>query len=159
MPGVVKVLSGEDLDPRNNLADLGDASVAYANLTGNSAAVDVTIAIAAGAANVNAATITVTDANGATVAGVHALTVWLSEAATGIGLSADSYSGGLAATTGTILTEHVADKCALVLTAATGIAVLTLTDTAKPADQYWVVQKPVGGDLVVSAATGALWGA
>jgi hypothetical protein len=46
-----------------------------------------------------------------------------------------------------------------VATAATGIFVATLTASAKPADQYVAIKKPIGAALVVSVASGVLWGA
>lgn len=119
----------------------------------------VTIAIAAGATNSFDATITVKDAKGNTVAAVHNLEVWISEAATGIGLTADSYSGAVTASTGAVLTALTAKKHLIVSTAATGIAVINAVDSAKPADQYVVVKNPIGGTVTVSAASGTSWGA
>ena len=102
-------------------------------------------------------TITVVDAAGATVAAAHNLEIWMSEAVTGLGLTADTYSGDLTATTGTIFVEHVAKKHWTVQTAATGIFAGTLVDSANPADQYVTVKKPVGGAFSVSAASGVNW--
>jgi hypothetical protein len=115
--------------------------------------------LAATAANGMDITITAKDAAGTTVAAAHQLEFWMSEAATGIGLTGDTYSGDLVATTGAILSAHTAKKHWSVSTAATGIFVATLTADAKPADQYVAIKKPVGAALVVSAASGALWGA
>jgi hypothetical protein len=119
----------------------------------------VTIALAAGAANTMGITITVRDLAGAVVPAVHNLEIWMSEAATGIGLTADTYSGDLTATTGAILSAHTAKKHWSVVTAATGIFAASLVDTAKPADQYVVARRPAGAGVVVSAASGTSWGA
>jgi hypothetical protein len=102
-------------------------------------------------------TITVKDAAGSTVAAVHQLEFWISEATTGIGLTADSYSGDLTATVGSILSAHTAKKHWSVATAATGIFKATLVASANPADQYVAVKNPVGAGLVVSAASGTNW--
>lgn len=135
------------------------------NVGGNDIPSTVSIATAAGGANVWTVTITVKDAAGNTVTGVQALDVWISEAATGIGTTADTYSTGLAASTGTILDfgggGAAATPTGIVhcLTAASGILVLTVTATAKPADQYVCVRNPIGAGFVVSSASGTDWGA
>jgi len=102
-------------------------------------------------------TITAKDAAGNTVTGVHNLEIWMSEAATGIGLTADTYSGDLTASVGAILSAQTAKKHWSVVTASTGIFTATLVDSANPADQYVAVRKPLGGALVVSAASGTNW--
>lgn len=118
----------------------------------------VTIAIAASATTDGMdITVTVKDGRGNTVAGVFELEMWMSEAATGIGLTADAYSGDLTATTGAILSALTAKKHWKVVTAATGIFAATLVDTANPADQYVVVAKPMTGRLIVSAVSGTNW--
>jgi hypothetical protein len=135
------------------------ASAADLNaLAGVATTVSVSL-LAATAANGMDITITAKDAAGTTVAEAHQLEFWMSEAATGIGLTGDDYSGDLVATTGVILSAHTAKKHWSVSTAATGIFVATLTDDAKPADQYVAIKKPVGAALVVSAASGTTWGA
>jgi len=135
--------------------DFGKILAEYADALNNT----VTVALAAGAANTMGITITVKDGNGATVAGVHQLEFWMSEATTGIGLTADAYSGDLTASVGAILSAHTAKKHWSVVTAATGIFTAALVDTAKPADQYVAVRRPTGGKVFVSAASGANWGA
>lgn len=102
-------------------------------------------------------TVTVKDAEGNTVAGVHNLEMYMSEAATGIGITADTYSGDLTATTGAIISALTAKKHWSVVTAATGIFAATLVASANPADQYVVVKKPLGSGVVVSAASGTNW--
>jgi hypothetical protein len=103
-------------------------------------------------------TVTSVDASGTTVTGVQQLDLWMSESSTGVGLTADTYSGSLVATTGSILETITAKKHFTVLTAASGIFVGSLTDTAEPADQYVVVRRPIGASLKVSAASGTNWG-
>jgi len=102
-------------------------------------------------------TVTVQDAQGATIADVFTLDLWMSEASTGIGLTADTYSGTLTAGTGAILDTHTAKKHFVVQTAATGVFVGTLVDSANPADQYVAVRHPLTGRNVVSAVSGTNW--
>ena len=116
-----------------------------------------TVAVAAGAINSIDATITLKDMAGTTVTGVHRVEVYISESSTGIGLTADSASGNLTASTGTILTALTAKKHVLANTDANGVLVLNLVDTAEPTDQYFVFVRPFGR-LVVSAASGSNWG-
>ena len=103
-----------------------------------------------------AITITAKNGDGATVAAPVGFEWWISEATTGIGLTADSYSGTVTAGTGAILTALTAKKHFLAATAATGIFVATAVDSANPVDQYVVVKQP-NGKLVVSAASGTNW--
>lgn len=148
----------------NGTLALADGKAISANagelnlLDGLASNVTVALAAATGANNMRM-TITATDAAGTTVAAVHQLEVWMSEAATGIGLTADTYSGDLVALTGAIHTALTAKKHWSVVTAASGIFTADLEDTAKPADQYVAVKKPLGAGVVVSVASGVLWGA
>ena len=132
-----------------------------------------TITHAAGASNKLRMTVTAKDADGATVASVQNFLLWASEAATGAGLTGDSYSGDLVAVTGTVLASigdlqgaagvlaAIAPKKRMwiVQTDANGVFVGDLTDTAKPADQYFCVQRPLDGRAVVSAISSTNWGA
>ena len=102
-------------------------------------------------------TITVQDQGGNTVAQTHQLEIYMSEAATGIGLTGDTYSGTLTASVGAILSALTAKKHFTVVTAANGIFTGTLVDSANPADQYVVVVEPGTGKLTVSAASGTNW--
>jgi hypothetical protein len=102
-------------------------------------------------------TITVKDAGGDTVAAVHALEFWMSEDDGGVGLTADTYSGDLTASTGAILSALTAKKHWTVATADTGIFAATLVDSANPADQYVAVKKPLGSGVVVSEVSGTNW--
>lgn len=140
-----------------NLLDGVTATTAEINLNDNAAAT-VTVAIAASETTDGMdITVTVKDAAGATIAAVHALDLWMSEAATGIGLTADTYSGTLTASTGAILTTLTAKKHFSVVTAATGIFVGTLVDSANPVDQYVVVKNPFDSKVVVSEVSGTNW--
>lgn len=102
-------------------------------------------------------TVTVVDAQGNTVTGVRMLDLYMSEAATGIGITGDTYSGDLTATTGAIISAVTAKKHWNVVTAATGIFEATLVASANPADQYVVCKRPLTGGLVVSAVSGTNW--
>lgn len=102
-------------------------------------------------------TITAVDGNGNTVAAVTPFEMWISEAATGIGLTADTYSGAVTASVGAIHTALTAKKHFLGVTAATGIAVITAVASANPTDQYVVVAKPDRRGVVVSEASGTNW--
>lgn len=119
----------------------------------------VDIALAAGAANVMQITITVQDSNGDAIASVFELDWWISDAATGIGLTADSFSGDVATTTGTEFVEHTSKKHYTGLTDVNGVIVATVTDTNTPADIYVAVRHPLTGEVNVSAASGTSWGA
>lgn len=101
-------------------------------------------------------TITAKDGTGATVAKVTSFEFWFSDAATGAGLTADSFSGALTATVGTINSVLTAKKHVLVHTAATGIATLRIVDSANPTDVYPVVAGPDGA-AVVGAVSGTNW--
>lgn len=132
------------------------ATAAEANLNDNQVA-SVSWVVAAGASNICIMTGTIKDAAGSTIAAVRNLLVYISEAATGIGVSADSYSTGAAITDGTGA-ELVAEKVFLVQTGTDGVFAISITDSNKPADQYGVAVLP-NGQHSVSAASAALWGA
>jgi len=101
-------------------------------------------------------TITVLDADGNTMPGIYAFEAYMSEAATGIGLTGDTYSGDLTAVTGGVAAVRTAKKAWLLQTHTTGIFVGTLVDSANPVDQYVVVVLPTG-QRVVSAASADNW--
>lgn len=125
---------------------------------GNPAVASFTIGLAASSTTDGMdITITAVDNTGSTVAKVVPFQMWISEAATGIGLTADSYSGTVTASVGAIHTALTAKKHFLGVTAATGIATITAVASANPADQYVVVAKPDGDGVVVSEASGTNW--
>ena len=113
-----------------------------------------TIAYAAHASTTDGlvATITLVDPDGNTVTGIHTLNVWISDDADGNGLTATSASGTLTATTGTILTALTAKKHIIANTAATGILVLLLVDSANTVGERVCLANPVSGAAIVGAA-------
>jgi hypothetical protein len=119
----------------------------------------ISVAVAAGASNTMTITVTIKQASGAALAQVNTLLLYMSEVNSGMGITADGYSGDLTATAGAILGSVVAKKAWLVATAPDGIFVGSLVDTAKPADQYAVAVHPLNGRPVVSAVSGTNWGA
>jgi hypothetical protein len=140
------------------LADLNvTATAAELNLNDNIVA-SISWAVAAGASNVCVLTGTLKDAAGETIAASRPLLVYISEAATGIGITADTYSTGASITTGTQLIALTANKAWLINTHTDGTFAISITDSAKPADQYAVAIDPQF-QLSVSAASAALWGA
>lgn len=143
----------EATKPIKELLKSGDVNALADNL-----GYSIAIAWAAGATNTATITVTVTDADGAALTYPVALDVWISEAATGIGLTADSYSGDVTTTTGAELMEHVSKKLFTCLTSDAGVLVLSAVASAKPADQYLAVKHPLTGKLIVSAASGLNWG-
>ena len=102
-------------------------------------------------------TVTALDLDGNTVAAVTEFLMHMSEAASGAGLTADSYSGDLTASVGAILGALTAKKSWVCQTAATGIFTATLVDSGNPADQYVAVKNPVGPGLTISAVSGTNW--
>lgn len=138
-----------------NKLDGVTSTVAEINLVDNIFA-NATIAYAAGNSTDELnATITVKDAAGATIAAVHCLEVWISDDADGTGLTATAASGALTAETGVILTALTAKKHIIATTAATGILVLSLVDSANTVGERVVVKNPVNGKIIVGAATAA----
>lgn len=100
--------------------------------------------------NIANVTFQITDAGGNNVSGVFLLDIYLSDAATGIGLTATTASGGIAAAAsgGTVLDVLVAAKYLKVQTNATGAFILAITDTAKTA--FYPVGSR-GSNIVVGA--------
>jgi hypothetical protein len=118
---------------------------------GGASNLTLAFSIAAGSANVSEVTITVKDGAGATVAAVYNLDVWLSDAATGAGLTGTTASGAVAAkaASGIDLVAYTAKKAIRVQTLATGVYILSITDTAKTGF-YVCGQAPGTGKAVVS---------
>lgn len=91
-----------------------------------------TFSPAAGGSNVCLVTITVKDGAGVAMTRPIELDVWLSDAATGIGLTATTASGAVAAgATGTDMAILSTKKMLRVLTSDAGVYILSITDTAK----------------------------
>jgi hypothetical protein len=133
------------------------ASAAEVNtLTGRPA--NVTIALAAsGTTDGMDITFTVVDAAGAAIAEVHMLEWWISEAATGIGLTGDTYSGDVTTTTGTEYQQITDKKHYTGLTDANGVLVALAVASANPADQYVACKHPATGLVLVSEVSGTNW--
>ena len=108
-------------------------TAAVTNLTVNSKKTPVTATLtpAAGAANVTNVTIQLKDGSGIALANAAVVDVWLSDAATGLGITGTAASGTPAPTTGTILGILTAKKAWRVVSNASGVIVLEITDTAK----------------------------
>jgi hypothetical protein len=122
------------------------------------AAQKVTIALAAGAANVMGVTIQVVNEDGTAVAGVQKLNLWASDLATALGLTASAFSGNLVATAGVILNEPTAKKQWNVLTNANGLFTGNLTDAAKPQALYIASENPARAGITVSAISAGKFG-
>lgn len=139
MPGTILTeLHGNrvGLDELGNLVlnpeSFGSAP-APGRLVGKGIVAAAVISYAKGAANVSNVSIQLTDVYGAAIASVRALVFWLSDAATGIGLTATTASGGIAAVaaSGTILGVLTTSKALECLTNAAGLLAIAITDTAK----------------------------
>jgi len=92
----------------------------------------VNITAAAGAANVSLVTYQVVDGSNAAIAVVKEMQVWLSDNTNGIGLTATTSSGAVAAgASGTDLGTLTTKKALAVITDATGKYILSVTDNAK----------------------------
>lgn len=120
-------------------------------LAGKQSASTIVYSIAQGAtSNITAISIQMSDKNGNPVAGIQAFDIWLSDAATGIGLTATTASGGFAAgASGTILGTLTTSKAIRAITDANGLFILNITDTAKTLF-YAVAAIPVNGSVWVS---------
>lgn len=109
------------------------------------------ISNAAGTTNVSLVTFQLKDGGGNVLAAVTALDVWLSDAATGIGLTATTASGAVAAgTSGTDIGVLTTKKANRVLTDATGKYILSITDTSKTTF-YPCCSIPGSGKTIVGA--------
>ncbi|WP_064033458.1 DUF2190 family protein [Methylosinus sp. R-45379] len=116
--------------------------------------VGVSMAAAAGGANVTEVTITAKDAAGNTVAAPYNFDLWLSDDAAGAGLTATTASGAVGAKTssGADLAAYTAKKALRVQTLATGVYILSITDTAKTA---FKVCAQIGGRTIVGMTLAA----
>ena len=127
--------------------------------TGLNSASTFSIALAAGASNTMTVTIQARNGKGDAIASVIPVNFWMADAATGIGLTAQAYSGNVTATSGAFLTALTAKKQFSAVTNASGVLVFTIVDTAKPATQYVVIEAPNNRGVIVSGASGTNWGA
>jgi len=110
------------LDPSNNPIGAGQPYT-------------VTMTAAAGTTNVTEVTMTVVDWEGNTCAAPWVMNIWLSDATTGAGLTATTASGAVAAkaSSGADFGTLTSKKALMVQTLATGVYILSITDTAKTA--------------------------
>lgn len=118
----------------------------------------VVFAPAAGAANVCEVTCTVKDYAGNTVAEAVVFDLWLSDATSGAGLTATTASGAVAAkaASGTDFAVLTTKKATRVQTLATGVYILSITDTAKTL--FKVCAQIDGKTIVSTALTAAQYG-
>jgi hypothetical protein len=86
---------------------------------------------ASGAANVCTMTLQATDNEGNNVAAVINFDAWISDAVTGAGLAASGLTSELTAGTGALVGILTAAKAWRLQTDATGLCVVSLTDTGK----------------------------
>ena len=113
---------------------------------------NLTFSPAAGGTNVCEVTITLKDPNASTVAAPRPFILWLSDASTGVGLTAVTASGAVAAKTasGTDFAALTSKKALLVQPLASGVYILSITDTAKTGF-YVCAQDPFTGKVSVSS--------
>jgi hypothetical protein len=134
------VITEEVLDAGSLLSHYGQESYGGVVEPAN-----VTFGIAQGAtSNLCVVTIQVNDGAGNPIANLPAdLDVILSDAASGVGVTATSPSGGVAVTTGTQLQVYTAAKALYAQCNASGIIAITITDTAKTGFYVAVIGLPV----------------
>jgi hypothetical protein len=150
---------GDDLGVSGDLSVTGTAMIGGSLIVGTQTPMfTATIALAASSTTDGMdITITLKQSSGSTLGSIQTLLVFMSETNTGTGLTADTYSGDLTASTGTILMALTAKKAWLVTTTVGGVFAGTLVASANPADQYVVVVHPLSGQHIVSAASGTNW--
>lgn len=121
------------------------------HLTGRGIPSEVNITIAAGATNVSNIFFQIADNGDATVATPMIFDIWLSDAATGAGLTAAAFSGGIAAiaSDGIVWSVQTAAKALRVQANAAGLFGLAITDTAK--SLVWPVAQLPNGIITVGA--------
>ena len=84
---------------------------------------------------------------------VHQIDVYITDDDIGGVLTSTAASGALTAATGAILSVLTAKKHVTVTTAATGIAVLLLVDSANTAGERFIVVNPVSGKAIVGPSS------
>ena len=119
------------LNTKGNMA--ATPAAGFPRLVGKGIPTNVAISNAkGGSANISLVTFQVGDISGNAVSGVFDLDVYLSDAATGVGLTSTTASGGIAdGASGHTLSIMTAAKALRVQTDATGKYILSITDTAK----------------------------
>lgn len=111
-------------------------------------AISAELAVAVEDADVIAVTVQMVDANGDDLAAAYSFRAWLSDTA-GAAVTADPPSGGTAATTGVILAEYTAQVDMEVVTNASGVFVLAITEAGV---DTWFMNVRLPSGLVVSSA-------
>ena len=136
-----------------NIMDGVTSTAAELNILDDTAN-SVTIAYATGTATDDIdVTITVVDAAGVAIDAVHKLEVFITDDDIGGVLTSTAASGALTATGGAVLSVLTAKKHITATTAATGILVLDLIDSANTAGERFCVINPVNGKVIVGPST------
>ncbi len=107
-----------------------------------------TLVVGAEATNAIAVSVQVKDITGANIAAKHVVKWWLSAAAGGTP-TGSAPNGGTAVTTGTALKEHTAEVFGESFTDATGLLVLTVTDSGTPT---FYLNVDIGNGAITSSA-------
>lgn len=128
--------------------DFGAVRVRDLKVNGKAVPISASFTIAAGSSNVAGITITLKDYMGTALTNAAIVDIWLSGAATGLGLGT-APSTGFAVTTGTLLNAYSSKLAIRAMSDASGVIVLTLTDTGK-ATNYVAVGGNGGTILSVS---------
>jgi hypothetical protein len=117
--------------------------------------VDVTQATltpAQGASNVCLVTVQLKDATGTAIARRTPLRIYLSDAATGAGVTATTASGAVAVgASGTDIVDLTSKKVKDVMTDASGVYILSITDTAKTGFYVCAAVMGASGGVKVSS--------
>lgn len=119
--------------------------------------VTASLSIAAGSTNVALVSIQLKDGNGTNLTHTAMIDVWLSDASTGIGLTASTASGAVTAgASGTDLGNITSKKSLRMMTDATGLAILSITDSGK--HHFYVATALPTGVFVSSQLADASYG-
>lgn len=110
----------------------------------------VTMTVATDGSNKTKVTCQLVDIEGTSVSKVMNFDLWLSDAATGAGLTATTASGAVAAgTSGADIATLTSKKALRVQSNASGVYILSITDTAKTA--FKVCAQMPDGEVIVGA--------
>lgn len=152
------------IDGQGNLVLNGNLATEQANRAGPAGIVGqgiptgVTYSTAKGSANVCLVSYQLVDCYGNPVASSFSFDAFLSDAATGLGLTATTASGAVAAgASGAVLGILTASKAFRVQTTATGLFILSITDSAKTGF-YPVAQLPGRQPIVAPQLVAASYG-
>ena len=110
----------------------------------------ITMAVATDGSNKTKVTCQLVDIEGTSISKVMNFDLWLSDAATGAGLTATTASGAVAAgASGADIGTLTSKKALRVQTNASGVYILSITDTAKTA--FKVCAQMSDGEVIVGA--------